>query len=195
MSTWSGAFAAMAVLTTLLWVVQIANAADDYGLDRFGLKPRELDGLWGVVTQPFLHGSYQHLLSNTFPFLLIGWVLLRSDRRLWLIVTGIVVIAGGLATWLVGPSGTVILGASGLVFGWLGYLLARAWFARRVVWIIEAVVVLFFFGTLLYGLFPTVHAHVSWQSHVCGFAAGAVTGAVLHPRRNGRQRPRRAAVS
>ncbi|MGN6608574.1 MAG: rhomboid family intramembrane serine protease [Jatrophihabitans sp.] len=195
LTTWSGALAAMGVLLAVLWVVQFANAADDYGFNRYGLRPRTVDGLWGIVTQPFLHASYEHLLSNSAPFALIGWVLLRSDRRLFAIVTAAVVVVGGAATWLVGPSGAVIVGASGLVFGWLGYLLARAWFARRVVWIIEAVLVLFFFGTLLYGLFPTVHTHVSWQSHVCGFLAGALTGGVLHPRRGTTRRFGRASVS
>jgi membrane associated rhomboid family serine protease len=195
LSTWSGALTAMGALLAVLWAVQIANAADDYGFNRYGLRPRTIDGLWGIVTQPFLHGSYEHLLSNSAPFLLIGWALLRSDRRLWLIVTAAVVVLGGALTWLLGPSDTLIVGASGLVFGWLGYLLARAWFARRLVWIIEAVLVLFFFGTLLYGLFPTVHTHVSWQSHVCGFAAGVIVGGVLHPRRGKPRRSWQAAVS
>jgi membrane associated rhomboid family serine protease len=180
-STSSGAMLAMTAVAALLWAVQIANAADDYGLDRFGLKPRRLDGLWGIITQPFLHANWTHLLSNTAPVVLIGWVLMRSGVRMWAIVTAIVVTVGGLATWVVGPSHTVIVGASGMVFGWLGYLLARAYFARKLSWILEAILVLFFFGTLLYGLLPTLHSRVSWQAHLCGFLAGVGAGAVLHP--------------
>jgi membrane associated rhomboid family serine protease len=182
-STSSGAMLAMGIAVAVLWLVQIVNAADDYGLNRYGLRPREVEGLWGIGTQPFLHASWWHLLSNTPAFLLIGWAVLRSGWQMFTIVTLSIVVIGGAATWLLGPSDTVIVGASGLVFGWLGYLLARAWFARRLVWIIEAFVVLFFFGTLLYGLVPSVHSQVSWQAHACGFAAGVLTGAVLHPRR------------
>jgi membrane associated rhomboid family serine protease len=83
---------------------------------------------------------------------------------------------------LVAPSG-LIVGASGLVFGWLGYLIARAYFSRKLRWIFVAVVVLVFFGTLLNGLLPSFNSNVSWQAHVCGFAAGIAAGAVLHPRR------------
>jgi membrane associated rhomboid family serine protease len=172
----------MVSVAAALWIVEAVNAANNYSLDRFGLRPRRIDGLWGVLTEPFLHASYHHLFSNTVPLIMVGWVLLLSGLRTWLTVTAIVVVLGGLATWLVAPSG-IIVGASALVFGWLGYLLARAYFSRKLRWIVVAVLVLFFFGTLLSNLLPSFDAQVSWQSHVCGFAAGILAGAVLHPRR------------
>lgn len=175
----------MCAFTAVLWIVGIVNSADNYALDRFGLKPRQLDGLWGVLTQPLLHDSYPHLVSNTAPVLLVGWVLMLSGVRVWLTVTVIVIVPGGLLTWLVAPSG-LILGASALVFGWLGYLIARAYFSRRLRWIAVAVAVLFFFGTFLGRLLPTFHSTQSWQSHVCGFVAGILAGALLHPRRGSR---------
>lgn len=181
-TSWGGALAVMAVFAAAVWIIQIANASDDYGFNRFGLRPRAVDGLWGVVSQPFLHQSYGHLLSNTFPLLAIGWTLLLSGVRAFLFVTSIVVVLGGSATWLVAPSGTVIVGASGMVFGWLGYLLARAYFTRRLKWILVAVALLIFFGTFLASLLPTVDTRVSWQSHLCGFAAGVFVGWLLHPR-------------
>jgi membrane associated rhomboid family serine protease len=187
-SSWSGALVLMLLFGALLWVVQLVNAHDGYGLNRFGLKPREVDGLWGVVTMPFLHSDYRHLFSNTVPVVAVGWILLLSGARIWLTVSAAVVVVGGFATWLVAPHG-VIVGASGLVFGWLGYLLARAWFSRRVKWIFTAVVVLVFFGSFLYGLFPTLHSGVSWPAHLCGFGAGVGVGALLHPR-GGRTRLR-----
>jgi membrane associated rhomboid family serine protease len=182
-SSWSGALILIAVFAAVIWAIQIANAHHDYDYNRFGLKPRELDGLWGVVTQPFLHESYGHLLSNTVPLLGIGWVLMLSGLRVWLFVTATVIVLGGFATWLVAPSNTTIVGASGLVFGWLGYLLARAYFTRRLKWIFTAVALLLFFGTLLGSLLPTVNARVSWQSHICGFLAGIFIGWLLHPRK------------
>jgi membrane associated rhomboid family serine protease len=193
--SWSGALVLMSGFAAVLWVVQILNAIDDYRLDRFGVKPRELDGLWGVVTMPFLHSSYGHLLSNTIPVVLIGWVLLLAGVSTWATVTGLVVVGGGLLTWLVGPGDSLIVGASGMVFGWLGYLLARAYFSRRLKWILVAVLVLIFFGTLLFGLFPTLNSDVSWQAHVCGFVAGIGAGALLHPRGEETRSLRHPAVS
>src|SRR5664279_2136922 len=190
-TSWGGAIVVMALLGALLWGIQIANASDNQALDRFGLKPRRIEGLWGIVTQPFLHESYQHLLSNTFPLLLIGWVLLLSGVRVFLFVTGAVVVVGDAATWLVAPSG-VIVGASGMIFGWMGYLLARAYFTRRLKWILVAVALLIFFGTLLGNLLPNVDSGTSWQSHLCGFVVGVGVGWLLHPRRGAApRRPRR----
>jgi membrane associated rhomboid family serine protease len=193
--SWSGAMIVMIAVGAVFWVVQFLNAADEYRLDRFGVRPREVDGLWGVVTMPFLHASYDHLLSNTVPLVLIGWVLLLSGIRVWATVTAIVVLGGGALTWLVGPANTLIVGASAMIFGWLGYLLARAYFSRRLKWIIVAILVLVFFGTLLIGLFPTLHSGISWQAHVCGFAAGIGAGAVLHPRGGATRLTRRSVVS
>jgi membrane associated rhomboid family serine protease len=192
--SWGGALVLMGGFVAVLWIVQIANAANSYSFDRFGLKPRAVDGLWGIVTMPFLHSSYGHMLSNTLPVLAIGWILLLSGVRTWLVVTGIVVVLGGLLTWAIGPHG-VIVGASGMVFGWLGYLLARAYFSRKLKWIFTAIVVLVFFGSLLFGLFPTLHSKVSWQAHVCGFLAGVAAGALLHPRGGDTRQFRRPAGS
>ncbi|MEO8889231.1 MAG: rhomboid family intramembrane serine protease [Jatrophihabitantaceae bacterium] len=187
--SWSGALIIMCGFGALLWIVEIVNAANHYSLDRFGLRPRQVGGLWGIFTQPFLHASYGHLASNTVLVVLIGWVLMLSGIRTWLSVTAIIVVLGGVLTWLVAPSG-LIVGASAMVFGWLGYLIARAYFSRKLRWIIVAVLVLFFFGALLQNLLPTFHSDASWQSHLCGFLAGIAAGAVLHPRRP--RRPERA---
>jgi membrane associated rhomboid family serine protease len=184
----------MGLFVGALWVIQVVNAGDDYRLDRFGLKPREVAGLWGVVTMPLLHKSYGQMFSNTLPLMFIGFLVLISGLRVWLAVTAIVVIGGGLLTWLVGPHG-VIVGASGLVFGWLGYLVARAVFSRKLKWIFTAIFVLVFFGSLLYGVFPSLHSHASWQAQLCGLAAGVAAGALLHPRGGEIRRFRRPVVS
>jgi membrane associated rhomboid family serine protease len=186
--TWSGALAVMCLLVAGLWVIEIVNAAQGQSLDRFGLRPRRVDGLWGVLLQPFLHANYGHILSNTAPLVLLGWAVLLAGWRVWLAVTAIVVLLGDFVTWLVAPSG-IIVGASGLAFGWLGYLLARAYFTRKLKWILVAVAALFFFGTFLSNLLPNFSSTISWQAHVCGFGAGIVAGAVLHYRRRAAPRP------
>jgi membrane associated rhomboid family serine protease len=199
-TSWSGALIAMLGLAAVLWVVQIVNAADSYRLDKYGLRPRDIDGLVGIVTSPFLHASYGHLIANSAPFVLIGWVVLLSGVRPFLLSSALIIVIGGLFTWVIAPSG-IIVGVSALVMGWLGYLLGRAYFSRRVLWIIVAVLVVFFFSGLFGGLLPSVGTGVSWQGHVAGFAAGIIAAWVLHPRgaRNRRvgrkQAPPREALS
>jgi membrane associated rhomboid family serine protease len=181
-TTWSGALIMMLVAVSALWIVQIVNVVDHYRLNRFGLWPRRVGGLWGVLTQPVLNDSWGHLLSNTISFVIIGGAVLLGGLRHWLIVTAVVIVLGGLLTWLVAPSG-LIIGASELTFGWLGYLISRAYFSRRIKWILSAIAIVAFFGGLLSGLIPSFSSNVSWQSHLCGFACGLLCGALLHPRR------------
>ena len=188
-SSWLGAIIVVALFTAVPWVVQIVNATQHYRLDRFGLVPRETHGLWGILTQPFLHASYADMLSDTLPVLVIGWVVMLGGVRLWLAVTAVVVLVGGALTWLIGPGGTNanIIGCSVLIFGWLGYLVARAIFSRKIKWIVTAAMVLLVFGALLGQLVPVAHSHQSWQVHVAGFVAGAGIAWLLHPRRNSKR--------
>lgn len=191
-TSWSGALVLVLALIAVLWVVQAVNAAEDYRLDRFGVRPREVAGLWGVLTEPFLHSGWGQLLSNSVSLLAIGWVLMLSGLRVFAFVSAVVILLGDFGTWLIGGSNTIVVGASGLVFGWLGYLLARAWFSRRVRWILVAAGLLFVFGTLLGSMLPTVDRSVSWQAHVSGFVVGVGCGWFLHARGS---RDRRAAES
>lgn len=186
-TSWLGALIVMAGVDAVLWIVQIVNAAHHHSLNRFGLRPRRVAGLWGVLADPFLHESYGQLASESVTVVAIGWVLLLSGVRTWLVVTFGVLIVGGLLTWLAGPD-RVILGTDIVVFGWLGYLLARAYFTRTVRWIVAAIGLLFFFGVLLGGLLPSVDTHASWQGHICGFVTGVALAAVLHPRAQRRRR-------
>ena len=196
-SSWSGALIVMLAVAAVPWAIQVVNAAHDYSLNRFGLRPRRIDGLWGIVTQPFLHLSWGHLASTTVPLVGVGWVLLLSGLRTWLLVTGLVLFLSGVAAWLVAPSG-IVVGAGSLALGWMGYLVARAYFSRRLRWIVVAVVVLFFFGTFFFTLVPSFDSNVSWQAQACGLGAGVVAGAMLHPRsprRLPKRRDQRPAVS
>ena len=180
-TSWGGALIVMAALAGVLYVVEFIDVAGNLQLDRFGIRPREVAGLWGVLFSPFLHASWWHLISNTAPFIALGWAVLLSGVRAWRVVTAIGILVGGVATWLLAPSG-LIVGASGLVFGWLGYLIARAVFSRRLLWILGAILVAFFFSGLLAGLLPSLDRNTSWQAHVCGFAAGILAGWLLHQR-------------
>jgi membrane associated rhomboid family serine protease len=117
-----------------------------------------------------------------------GWIMLVSGLRIFGVVTAVGWLASGVASWLAGPSHAVILGASGVVFGWLGYVLARAWFGRKLAWIATAVAVLAVFSSMLSGLLPKLHSNTFWGGQLAGFLAGVLIGAVLHGRRAARSR-------
>lgn len=173
---------AVALAASLMWVVEVVDVALDGRLDALGIEPRELDGLTGLVAAPFLHDGFGHLLGNTVPFLVLGALIALAGFTRVLVVTAIVAIVGGFGTWLFGPEGTVHVGASGLVFGYAAYLVARGVFTRRGIEIAVGVVVLAIWGTtLLQGLVPT--DGISWQGHLFGAVAGILAARVLHARR------------
>lgn len=184
---WGQALAVMAVLLGVLWVVEAVNVVMDYRLNRAGLEPRTVDGLWGVLTMPVLHADAYHLLANSGPFLLIGWVVMLAGPRTFALITGLCWLLGGLITWAIGPSDVIIVGSSGLIFGWIGYVMARAIFSRRIAWIASAVVVLILFGTMFFSVIPQEGgsgvSRVSWQAHLAGLVAGLLVGFLLHPRK------------
>jgi membrane associated rhomboid family serine protease len=175
-------------MLALMWAVQLINALDSYKLDRDGLYPRNVSHLWGILTAPFLHASFWHLISNTVPFAVLGLIIaLRGAARL-AVVTGIVIVLGGLGTWLIAPSGSVTVGASGLVFGYAGYLIARGVFDRSVLeLLVGAVVAVFWGGALIASLLP--HYGVSWQGHLCGGIAGVLAARILASPRTRDQTP------
>ncbi len=165
----------LAGIVALMWLVEAANAVDGGGLDTGGgIYPRNVGHLWAIFTAPFLHANfYPHLVDNTIPLLFMGVIIaLRGARRLAL-VTLIVIVVGGLGTWLIAPAHTDTFGASGLVFGYATYLFARGLFDRSLVEVLIGVVVgVVWGGALISSVVP--HAGVSWQAHVCGAIGGVV---------------------
>lgn len=185
----------MAGALAALWLVLGIDAALGRPLLRLGIKPRQLGGLAGIVLAPVLHASAAQLAALSIPFAVLGWLTLTSGVARLVIVTGAGALTSGLVGWLAGPSDQVIVGVSGVVLGWLGYLLARALFGRRVAWIVIAVAVAVVFSGLFNGLQPGVREHEFWASQLASFAVGIGLGAVLHRRgrdRQGRDRRGRA---
>ena len=176
-------FVAVALMGTLMWVLEVIDAVLGGDLDAGGIEPREVDSLTGVVTAPFLHAGFGHLIANTVPFLVLGGLIAFSGLLRVLKVTALVVLVGGLGTWLVAPSSTLHLGASILVFGYATYLLARGLFDRRLASLAVGVAVAFVYGSaLLLGLLP--RPGISWQGHLFGALGGLVAARVLAPRRS-----------
>ena len=171
----------LAAMAGVMWVVEIADAIA-FDLDRHGIVPRAVDGLDGIVFAPFLHGGFGHLVGNTVPFLLLGAAIALAGLVRIAAVTAIVALVGGLGTWLAGPEGTVHIGASGVVFGYAAYLVARFVWTRRALDLGIGLVVLAVYGTtLLVGFVPT--PGVSWQGHLFGAVGGVVAARLVHRKR------------
>jgi membrane associated rhomboid family serine protease len=178
-------FRLVLAMAALLWVVEIVDVAVGHRLDGYGIAPRDTDGLIGIVAAPFLHAGFGHLVANTVPFVVMGLaVALRGAARV-LAVTAIVMAVSGLGTWLLGPAGSIHIGASGVVFGYATYLLVNGFFERNLLGIAIGVAVGAIWGTaLLGGLLP--QAGVSWQGHLFGAIGGIVAARALSPARRGR---------
>ncbi|HYW51429.1 MAG TPA: rhomboid family intramembrane serine protease, partial [Gemmatimonadaceae bacterium] len=112
------------------WLTFGVNVLLGGALLRFGVIPRTTSGLAGILFAPFLHGNMAHLISNTVPFLLFGWLVMLRDRRHFGVVTIAALLGSGLTSWALGAPGTVHVGASGIVFGYFGFLLLAGWYAR-----------------------------------------------------------------
>jgi len=164
---------AAAVPVVLLWIVEVVNLVLGGGLDRFGIRPRETDGLPGIIWAPFIHVSVVHLVANSGPLFVLSVLVLLRGLRAFLLLTAIVMIGGGFALWLVGRPNSVQIGASGVIFGYLGYLLVSGIVERSLGSILVALVVLALYGTTLWGLLPG-QPGVSFEGHTTGFVTGGL---------------------
>lgn len=170
------------LLLALMWVEEVIDLAPGVDLDRFGIEPREADGLDGIVLAPFLHDGFLHLLSNSVPFAVMGALIALSGAVRVLAVTAIVALVSGLGTWLLGGDGTVHIGASGVVFGYATYLMARGLLSGRPTQIAAGILVALVWGTaFLGGLLP--HPGISWQAHAFGAVGGVIAARALDRRR------------
>ena len=169
----SDAVKILLALVAVMWAVEVVDVLADHQLDQYGIEAREPEGLEGIVTAPFLHVGFAHLIGNTIPFVLLGVLIAFEGARRLLAVFAIIAVISGVGTWLVAPEGSIHVGASGVVFGFATYLIARGWFNRRAGQIaIGLAVVVLWGGVLLAGLQP--HEGISWQGHLFGAIGGVV---------------------
>ena len=177
----------VAAMVAVMWVVEVIDAAGAH-LDANGIHPRDVDTLPDIAFAPFLHAGWGHLVGNTVPFVILGATIALGGLARTVAVVVIVAVIGGLGTWLIGPAGTNHIGASGLVFGFAAYLLARGIFSRRPLHLVIGVVVLAVYGTTLaFSLLP--HPGISWQSHLFGAIGGIVAARILDTRARARAAP------
>ncbi|WP_137293679.1 rhomboid family intramembrane serine protease [Nocardioides dongxiaopingii] len=165
----------------LLWLVEVVDALADHRLDRYGVRPRSDEGLVGILLAPLLHGGWLHLEANTLPVLVLLFLVLATGVARGLQATAVIWVVGGLGVWLVAPSGTVHLGASVLIFGWLVHLVLRGVVSRRAREILLGVVLLVAYGSVLVGVLPG-EPGVSWQGHLFGALGGALAAFLLAER-------------
>lgn len=170
-------------LLVLMWVVELFDQATGNSLDPLGIVPRQLDSLDNILLAPWLHFGWLHLIGNSGPFLVLGVLTYLAGLARWLVTTAASILGSGLLVWLIAPVNTITAGASGLVFGWLAYLLVRGFFTRRPGQIALAVVLLLVYGGILVGVLPTATG-VSWQGHLGGAIGGAAAAWWQHGRRN-----------
>ena len=181
-----GAALLMAGLLAGLWVLEFFDQLSGERLDNFGIHAQELDGLPEIFTAPFLHAGWDHLISNSVPFFVLGFLVLLGGMARWALSSLICIVASGLTAWLLTPANTIIVGASGLIFGWLAYLLARGVWSRRPGQVALAVVILVVYGGLIWGVLPGT-AGVSWQAHLGGAVGGVFAAWLLHRRATSRR--------
>jgi len=168
----------MASLVGFTFFIQILNVALGYRLCAFGIHPRHLLGLVGIPLSPFIHGSFNHFFSNAMVFFAMANLIVLEGQQQFILITAIITVLGGLATWLVGRS-EVHVGASGIIMGYWGYLLVNAYHHPTLMTIMMGILCLYFFGGLLSSMIPD-DAKESWESHVFGVVAG-VASSYLYP--------------
>lgn len=163
----------------LLWALEIVDTLTANALDAYGVWPRDPDGLVGVAVAPVLHFGFPHLINNTVPVLVLGFLTLVTGLSRGLLATAVIWVVGGLGVWLVAPPGTVHAGASVLIFGWIVYLVVVGFVTRHPVQILIGVGVFIFYSGTLLGVLPG-QPGVSWQGHLFG-AIGGFLAARLQP--------------
>ena len=169
-------------LVAAMWAVFLVNALlGDTLVRTLGIAPRSVDGLDGVVFAPLLHGGVQHLASNTLPLLVLGFLAFLEGARRFAAAIGISWLASGIGTWLFG--GGLTIGASGVVFGLFTYLITRGFYNRDWKQILLAVVLFVVYGSILWGVLPTMGSNISWQAHLFGALGGILAAFLLKRRR------------
>ena len=169
----------LATFVAIFWLLEILDQFVFRGsLDIFGIIPHQVIGLRGILFAPFLHGDFSHLIANTVPFLILGWLLMLQETSDFFIVTGLTMLVGGLGVWLFATPGSIHIGASILIFGYLGFLLLRGYFQRNIPSILLSILVFLLYGGTIWGVLPS-RPGISWQGHLFGFLGGVLAAKLI----------------
>jgi membrane associated rhomboid family serine protease len=180
-ASWRLRLIVLTVFVGVMWLIRLFDAVwVPGGVDaRYGVIPRTSEGLEGILTSPFFHADFDHLISNTIPLVVLGLLILIDGLSAFFFVTGVSMVVGGLGTWLFGSSGSSHFGASGVVFGFFGYLVFRTAFDRRILYGLITVAVAALYATSM--AFSLIPQHgISWTMHFFGFAGGFLAARLRH---------------
>ena len=173
---WQG-FSGIIIFIMVIWIVEIANAVSDYRLSYLGIDPRSITGLPGILLSPLIHHGIEHVAMNTVPILILGLLMSVKYNQHLFRISLFIIIFGGLAVWLLGrPS--LHVGASGLIFGYFGFLLAGGLYGRNVGSLLIAVITVLLYGSMIWGILP-LQPYVSWEAHLFGFISGVVAARIF----------------
>ena len=176
------AFFVMAGFLAVIWILQIANWADHYQITLdYGIRPRDVASLPEVLSAPFLHFSWAHIEGNSGPLFIFGFLAAYRGVRKFIWVTILIILTSGLAAWLAEPSNTIGAGASGLVFGYFGYIMVRGFFDRHLIDMVIGAIMALCFAYQFTVLVP--RAGIGWQAHIGGLVGGIAAGWIFRERR------------
>ena len=172
-------FKILIVSIAIFWIVEIVDFLVFNGsLDSYGIQPHSLVGLRGIVFAPFLHGGFGHLMANTIPFLTLGWLTMIQETSDFYIASIVSALVGGIGVWIFGSPDSVHVGASILIYGYLGFLLLRGYFQKNFPSIALSIFVALAYGSFIWGVFPS-DMRISWQGHLFGFIGGAIAAKMV----------------
>ncbi len=177
-----GSALVMVFLVGGMWLLEVIDYVGGGSLDRYGIVARDPDGLVGILAAPFLHAGFGHLIANSLPLLILGFLAAIRGLGKFFGASLIIVLVSGIGVWLIAPPNTVTIGASGLVFGYFGYVVARGLFDRRMLDIVLGVVVAGMYYSIIFGVLPG-QAGISWQGHLFGLIGGVLAAWLLRRRR------------
>lgn len=164
-----------------MWVLEVADYMVDGRLDRYGIRAHDVDDLPEIFSAPFLHGGFAHLMANSLPFLILGFLTAVRGIGRFLAANLVIIVVGGLGVWFTGPPNAETLGASILIFGFFGCLLGRGLFERQILDLLIAVGVGALYGTMILGVLPS-QPGISWQGHLFGLIGGVLAAWMLRRR-------------
>lgn len=163
----------------LIWLLEIVDQLIlRHRLNRLGIRPRSQIGLRGILFAPLLHGSWQHLSANTVPLVVLGGLVLLRGMDEFVIVTAAAWLISGVGVWLFASHDSLHIGASGVIFGYFGFLLLRSYFEQDLISGAIAFLVVVLYGPLIWGILPTRRG-VSWQGHLFGLVGGGLAARYL----------------
>lgn len=180
---WKGAALVTGGFVLVLWLLEVLDTASGHALDAYGVQPRTEDGLVGILLAPMLHFGFDHLVSNTVPALVLGFLTLATGIARGIAATAVIWVVGGLGVWVFAPAGSIHAGASVLVFGWIVYLVVRGLINRNATETLIGVAVFLLYSSVLLGVLPG-QPGVSWQGHLFGAVGGFLAARLLTTRRD-----------